>query len=206
MSSPARGQGGMRPRGRGRGGSRSANNSDDETARQSGRGKRSSSARPPSNRGSGNGSARGAARNLNAALGQPNPSAGSGTRGARGMRNSPRPNGFQRAPSGAIRPPSINNALTQEQRWNQVRPSQKWNQQLEPSDAERFLQIKNRRDEERKAAMAAGIIVDPDRPRSLAEAVTPVGTCPDMCPEYERLKRIQQRDYFMPELVSVPSM
>jgi len=206
MSSPARGQGGMRPRGRGRGGSRSANNSDDDTAHQSGRGKRSSSARPPSNRGVGQASARGAARSLNATLGQPNPSAGSGARGARGTGNSPRPNGFQRAPSGSFPQPSINSTLTPEQRWNEVWQSNKWSQQLQPSDAERVLQIKKRRDEERKAAMAAGIIVDPDRPRSLAEAVTPVGICLDMCPEYERLKRIQQRDYFMQELVSTPSM
>lgn len=40
--------------------------------------------------------------------------------------------------------------------------------------------------------MRLGYVVDPDHPRALADAVTPIGTCPDMCPEYERVTRMFQ--------------
>jgi hypothetical protein len=38
--------------------------------------------------------------------------------------------------------------------------------------------------------MRDGYVVDPEKPRALSEAVTPIGRCPDMCPEYERAQRI----------------
>jgi nuclear mRNA export protein SAC3 len=47
--------------------------------------------------------------------------------------------------------------------------------------------------------MAKGLIADPDRPRELKDAVTPRGTCPDMCPEFERLSRISGKDIMVPE-------
>lgn len=56
------------------------------------------------------------------------------------------------------------------------------------------VQLKTQREHERDA--------NPDRPRTLAEAVAPVGTCPDMCPEFERVERIVQKDVWGPETVS----
>lgn len=47
--------------------------------------------------------------------------------------------------------------------------------------------------------MARGLIADPDRPRELKDAVTPRGTCPDMCPEFERLTRMAGNDVMVPE-------
>jgi len=42
---------------------------------------------------------------------------------------------------------------------------------------------------------------DPDKPRALAEAITPVGTCPDMCAEFERVERVVQKDVWAEETV-----
>lgn len=50
-------------------------------------------------------------------------------------------------------------------------------------------------------AIQQGQIADPDRPRSLAEAVTPTGTCQEMCAEYERVQRVVQKDVWDEELV-----
>lgn len=58
-----------------------------------------------------------------------------------------------------------------------------------------------KRDQERKDAIAKGFLADPDKPRTLAEAITPVGTCPDMCPEFERVERVVQNDVWGPEAV-----
>ena len=59
------------------------------------------------------------------------------------------------------------------------------------------------------AAIADGFLADPDRPRTLAEAITPVGTCQDMCAEFERVERVVQNDVWGPEVVrlleSLPS-
>ena len=59
------------------------------------------------------------------------------------------------------------------------------------------------RERERDEAIRRGQIADPDKPRSLAEAVTPVGTCQDMCAEYERVQRVVQKDVWNEELVSI---
>jgi len=50
-------------------------------------------------------------------------------------------------------------------------------------------------------AIRDGFLADPDRPRTLAEAITPVGTCQDMCAEFERVERAVQNDVWGPELV-----
>ncbi|CAD0089866.1 unnamed protein product [Aureobasidium vineae] len=68
------------------------------------------------------------------------------------------------------------------------------------SFADRFQALKKRREQERIHAIAQGFLADPDKPRTLAEAITPVGTCPDMCPEFERLERVVQKDVWGPEL------
>ena len=53
-------------------------------------------------------------------------------------------------------------------------------------------QLKQSREQERKDAINNGFLADPDKPTSLAHAITPVGTCQDMCPEFERVERIVQ--------------
>ena len=55
------------------------------------------------------------------------------------------------------------------------------------------LQLKKNRERERKDAIRKGFLADPDKPTSLANAITPVGTCQDMCPEFERVERIVQQ-------------
>ena len=55
-----------------------------------------------------------------------------------------------------------------------------------------FQQLKKSREQERKDAIKNGFLADPDKPTSLAHAITPVGTCQDMCPEFERVERIVQ--------------
>lgn len=54
------------------------------------------------------------------------------------------------------------------------------------------LQLKKDRDHERRDAIKNGSLADPDKPTSLANAITPVGTCEDMCPRFERVERIVQ--------------
>ncbi|KAK5743343.1 actin cytoskeleton and mitosis protein [Elasticomyces elasticus] len=58
----------------------------------------------------------------------------------------------------------------------------------------RFEALTNARERERTEAIRQGLIADPDKPRSLADAITPVGTCQDMCAEYERVQRVVQND------------
>lgn len=36
-------------------------------------------------------------------------------------------------------------------------------------------------------------MADPNQPMSLNKAITPVGTCTSMCPEFERVERIVQK-------------
>ncbi|KAL8794910.1 MAG: hypothetical protein Q9195_002622 [Heterodermia aff. obscurata] len=55
-----------------------------------------------------------------------------------------------------------------------------------------YQKLKRSRDQERKDAIKNGFLADPDKPTSLANAITPVGTCQDMCPHFERVERIVQ--------------
>ncbi|KAG8532156.1 uncharacterized protein KY384_003796 [Bacidia gigantensis] len=55
-----------------------------------------------------------------------------------------------------------------------------------------YQTLKEDREKERKNAIRNGFLADPDKPTSLANAITPVGTCQDMCPEFERVERIVQ--------------
>ncbi|KAE8150704.1 SAC3/GANP/Nin1/mts3/eIF-3 p25 family-domain-containing protein [Aspergillus avenaceus] len=58
---------------------------------------------------------------------------------------------------------------------------------------ERYEQLKLRRAKEREKAIAEGQMADPNQPTSLNQAITPVGTCTSMCPEFERVERIVQK-------------
>jgi len=45
---------------------------------------------------------------------------------------------------------------------------------------------------ERADAIRDGFLADPDKKTSLDKAITPVGTCTEMCPGFERVERIVQ--------------
>jgi hypothetical protein len=55
------------------------------------------------------------------------------------------------------------------------------------------LQLKLDRAKERQRAIKDGQMADPNQPTSLKQAITPVGTCTSMCPEFERVERIVQK-------------
>lgn len=44
---------------------------------------------------------------------------------------------------------------------------------------------------------------DPDTPMRLEDAITPVGTCTDMCPKFERYRREREHNLDRWEVVSV---
>ena len=46
-------------------------------------------------------------------------------------------------------------------------------------------------------------MADPNQPTSLNQAITPVGTCTSMCPEFERVERIVQKMVDKSEKVSL---
>jgi hypothetical protein len=46
---------------------------------------------------------------------------------------------------------------------------------------------------EREQAIRDGQMADPNQPTSLNHAITPVGTCTSMSPEFERVERIVQK-------------
>jgi hypothetical protein len=46
--------------------------------------------------------------------------------------------------------------------------------------------------------------MNPDGPMQLSEAVKLIGICNDMCPEFERVRRIVEDDYKPPECVRPP--
>ncbi|KAL2419848.1 SAC3 family protein 1 [Exophiala dermatitidis] len=56
----------------------------------------------------------------------------------------------------------------------------------------KFQELKQLREKERAKAIRDGFLADPDKKTSLDKAITPVGTCTEMCPEFERVERIVQ--------------
>lgn len=57
---------------------------------------------------------------------------------------------------------------------------------------EKYNSLKIKREQERAKAIRDGILADPEKKTTLDQAITPVGTCTEMCPEYERIQRIVQ--------------
>ncbi|KAL8972640.1 MAG: hypothetical protein Q9197_002686 [Variospora fuerteventurae] len=55
-----------------------------------------------------------------------------------------------------------------------------------------YTTLDEQRKHERKHAIRDGLLADPDRPTTLANAITIVGICQDMCAEHERVQRIVQ--------------
>jgi len=66
-------------------------------------------------------------------------------------------------------------------------------------------QLEAFRVEERRIGIANGLIHDPNTRRRLEDAITTVGTCEDMCPEYERVLRITRHEVWPPEAVKTSS-
>lgn len=64
------------------------------------------------------------------------------------------------------------------------------------------LQLVKAREEERARAIREGKMDDPLIPKRLDEAITIVGTCPDMCPEFERYRRERENNLDKLECVS----
>ncbi|KAJ9494718.1 actin cytoskeleton and mitosis protein [Exophiala xenobiotica] len=56
----------------------------------------------------------------------------------------------------------------------------------------RYQELKTKREDERAKAIRDGFLADPEKKTSLDKAITPVGTCTEMCPEFERVERIVQ--------------
>ncbi|KAJ1573899.1 hypothetical protein NDA12_000117 [Ustilago hordei] len=63
-----------------------------------------------------------------------------------------------------------------------------------PKQGNRFLEMKGGREALRNAYIKSGVLPDPDKPTDLALAVKLVGTCQDMCPEFEREEREFQKE------------
>lgn len=57
-----------------------------------------------------------------------------------------------------------------------------------------LIKLKNELARKREAYIARGVLPDPARPGSLKDAIKLVGTCEDMCPEYEQLEREVQKE------------
>ncbi|TID19608.1 leucine permease transcriptional regulator [Venturia nashicola] len=66
---------------------------------------------------------------------------------------------------------------------------------------ERFNKLKELRIREIDHAIANGLMDDPLHPRELSNAITIVGRCQDLCPEFERMERITQNQRWLAELV-----
>ncbi|EEA24393.1 actin cytoskeleton and mitosis protein [Talaromyces marneffei ATCC 18224] len=58
---------------------------------------------------------------------------------------------------------------------------------------ERYEKLKLDRIKQRENAIKQGQMADPNQPTLLNKAITPVGTCTTMCPEFERVERIVQK-------------
>ncbi|KLJ09150.1 hypothetical protein EMPG_15427 [Blastomyces silverae] len=57
----------------------------------------------------------------------------------------------------------------------------------------RYEQLKLDRARQRTEAIKTGQMADPNQPMSLTSAITPTGSCTEMCPEFERVERIVQK-------------
>ena len=63
-------------------------------------------------------------------------------------------------------------------------------------------QLEQSRIQERKQAIAQGLIADPNKPTSLENAIEFVGTCTEMCPLFEREEREFKKNVHPLEQVS----
>ncbi|KAK3684423.1 actin cytoskeleton and mitosis protein [Vermiconidia calcicola] len=80
-----------------------------------------------------------------------------------------------------------------------LRPGASGGAKTRASWQDRWQALTKARERERADAIQRGLIADPDKPRSLSEAITPIGTCQEMCAEYERVQRVVQKDVWKEE-------
>ncbi|WFD19230.1 actin cytoskeleton and mitosis protein [Malassezia caprae] len=64
----------------------------------------------------------------------------------------------------------------------------------EDAAASRLAELKVQYAQKREEYIASGVLPDPSKPGLLEDATKLVGTCPDMCPEYERVEREVQKE------------
>lgn len=72
-----------------------------------------------------------------------------------------------------------------------------------PSFFNKIWQLVKGREQERKTAIAEGKMDDPLVPKRLEDAISIVGTCMDMCPRFERYRRVRENNLFEWEMVSL---
>ncbi|KAK3713968.1 actin cytoskeleton and mitosis protein [Vermiconidia calcicola] len=80
-----------------------------------------------------------------------------------------------------------------------LRPGASGGAKTRGSWQDRWQALTKARERERADAIQRGLIADPDKPRSLSEAITPIGTCQELCAEYERVQRVVQKDVWKEE-------
>ncbi|KAF9265005.1 hypothetical protein L218DRAFT_924765 [Marasmius fiardii PR-910] len=59
-----------------------------------------------------------------------------------------------------------------------------------------YKELVKSREAERRKAIAEGKMDDPTVPKRLEDAITIIGTCPDMCPRFERYRRERENNLF----------
>ncbi|SHO77490.1 Similar to S.cerevisiae protein SAC3 (mRNA export factor) [Malassezia sympodialis ATCC 42132] len=64
----------------------------------------------------------------------------------------------------------------------------------EDAAAARLAELKVQYAQKREEYIASGVLPDPSKPGLLEDATKLVGTCPDMCPEFERVEREVQKE------------
>lgn len=69
----------------------------------------------------------------------------------------------------------------------------------------RFFELKHQRDAQRLEYIRQGILPDPDKAQDLSAAKSLLGTCLEMCPEFEREEREFQNEGDALEMVSLDS-
>lgn len=67
----------------------------------------------------------------------------------------------------------------------------------------RFFELKHQRDAQRLLYIRQGILPDPDKAQDLSAAKSLLGTCLEMCPEFEREEREFQNEGDTLEMVSL---
>lgn len=87
----------------------------------------------------------------------------------------------------AVHAPAAMDGGVRDERRERFRPR-------EDAAATRLAELKVQYAQKREEYVASGVLPDPSKPGLLENATKLVGTCPDMCPEYERVEREVQKE------------
>ncbi|KAH8105344.1 SAC3/GANP/Nin1/mts3/eIF-3 p25 family-domain-containing protein [Cristinia sonorae] len=163
-------------------------------------------------RGRGGGERRGTHRNKHWVAGQENGSHGSdgerwergghrggrGNRGTRGRGGSGRSTPFLSTPTPVHEDPTSGTEDEGQDIMEEVEnggTDVETNDPDDPEERERFWkELVKARELEKKRMIAEKKWADPDAPMRLEDAITPVGTCTDMCPKFERYRREREHN------------